>query len=460
MSRSKQSWSVLAALALMIGSISPALANDADRQVLRDRLEFQYVTNVASNTAPLLDTAAIYGGTESGAFWTNGSMANLQTMVRALLRDRANGGDDRLQHIARLILDVTPDNRKVRVVMFDDVTAPLTGGTNSWGGCIQSNGTAWPCATFTDSATHVGLMWLGPANFTGPRRFGTFVHELTHTQDRSDGRAHQFTVGGTNYRYGSDGRHFDVELIPNLAMTYKEGLANAVRLLYDHRSARRYFKVFAANDYLWVERNGPPAGSRINQDAWLYRNILAAGGTEATLPPGFPSNRLTRSNYAPFRFRDLPAKYIIHNEYVLAMIISRYADHVSADRIFNGVADVNAALFGASGSGIAILFESLCSSGLPAGRTIDDIAAARVNVSDPQPYLIPLAYVDYFTNYSTSSAAEFAQLFENQLPDAWIQLYWEGVREIVRGAVPGPNAEQPTPGHLTDIAIALNVTSQ
>ena len=448
------------ALASILLVAAPGSASDADRQVLRDRLEFQYVSNISSSTAPLLDTAAIYGGTESGAFWTNGSMANLQTMVRALLRDPANGGDDALQHYARLILNVTPDARKVRVVMFDDVTSTITGGTNGWGGCIQPNGTAWPCATFTGSSTHVGLMWLGPANFTGARRFGTFLHELTHTQDRTDGRAHQFTVGNTNFRYGSDGTHFDVEMIPNLAMTYKEGLANAVRLLYDHRSATRYFRVFSTNDYLWVERNGPPAGSQINPDAWLYQNILAAGGSEATLPPGFPNNRLTAGNYAPFRFRDLPAKFILHNEYVLAMIISNYADHVSADRIFRGVADVNSALFGASGSGIAILFESLCASGLPRGETPASLLAAATSTSDPRPYLIPLAYADYFTNYSTSSAAEFAQLFENQLPDEWIRLYWEGAQGTVRTAVQGPSRETPTVGHLTDIALALNVREQ
>lgn len=455
-------------LALAAGSLlpsNPAMANNADRQVLRDRLEFHYVAN--GNTTPrpaaeILNNSQIHGGTESGNFWSNASVAGLQGIVRALLRDNSNGGNDMLQYYVRRVVEINPGARKIKVVLFDDVSQTLNRSQtrSNWGGCIKSNGRAWPCATHYPSGTFGGAMWLGAHYFrtASTSKMGTFLHETMHTQDRTDGRAHLFTVGGRSYRYGSDQSHYGVELVPNRAMTYKEGIANALRLRYDNRSEQRYFELFASNDFLWVERGGPPAGSGVSADAWLHSQLTAAGVSPDTVPADLRA-RLTPNlvnNYDAYRFHRLPPRFVLHNEYVLAMIMDKYMDHVDPSRFFSGLSQVNDALFRVSGSGIAVLFEALCNAGLPTGSSLAEVSGS--SVTSEHGYVLPLAYADYFTGFRSANKAEFASLFENLLPDGWINLYWDTHRTTARGAVTAPSAaHRAQRSELTDIAIALGL---
>jgi len=312
-------------------------------------------------------------------------------------------------------------------------------------------------------------MWLGAHYFSsgmsGTRlsrsRLSTFLHELVHTQDQTDGRAHYFTVGNRNYRYGSDGDHYNTELVPNLAMTYKEGISNAIRLLYDAAAENRYFRIFSINDFLWVEKNEPPAGSNISPDAWLYTRLTRMGIAEDTVPAALrtrlASDLLT--NYAAYRFHRLPPEFLVHNEYVLAVIISKYLQHVTYERFFSAITQVNQALFQASGSGVAVLYEALCTSGLPVGVTASDISSA--SYPGRKTYFLPLAYADYFTGYRTTTKDQFKALFENALPNNWIDGYWDGARETVRAAVPSytTGGRAPQQGDFTSIATALGITS-
>jgi hypothetical protein len=462
--------SLAALIIILLGAVEPRVvnANDADRQVLRERLEFWYVADGTTTPRPapeILDNDDVARGTEEGAFWSNPSVSGLHGLVRSLLRGSADGGDDRLQHFVRRAIEITPGDGRVRIVMFDDVTQPMSPAATvrgNWGGCPQPNGFMWPCATHYDpNNVHTGAMWLGANYFSNstPAKLGTFLHELMHTQDRTDGRPHLFTVGGTNYRYGTDGRHFGVEVIPNRAMTYKEGIANAMRLMYDAAASRRYMELVANNDFLWVERAGPPAGSGISPDAWLHAQLTAAGVTPDTVPESLRS-RLRRDlveNYDAYRIHNLPPRFVLHNEYIIALIISVYTEYVDPSRFFNGLRSTNDALYQASGSGLAVLFEVLSNAGLPAGTTLADVS--RASYQGQQSHMLPLAFSDYFTGFRSTSKAEFESLFENLLPQGWIDLYWDVHRDAVRAAVSAPSATHAASrDDLTSVAMALGLT--
>jgi hypothetical protein len=63
-------------------------------------------------------------------------------------------------------------------------------------------------------------------------------------------------------------------------------------------------------------------------------------------------------------------------------------------------------------------------------------AVTGVNEAGPKPYLIPLAYADYFTAYRSQSKDDYKSIFENMLPQEWVDLYWDGYKDAVRSAVP------------------------
>ena len=109
-----------------------------------------------------------------------------------------------------------------------------------------------------------------------------------------------------------------------------------------------------------------------------------------------------------------------------------------------------------STSPIAQLYNTLCRAGLD-GRPLSSVMG--VNEAGPKPYLIPLAYADYFTAYRSASKADYASIFENMLPHEWVDLYWDGYKDTVRMAVPVDASHTPQFGNLTDISIALGVNS-
>lgn len=444
-----------------------ARSSDENRQVLRDRIEFWYVADGRTTPPPapeILDNAAIATGTETGAFWSNARIGGLHGLVRSLLRDPGHGGDELLQHFVRQTIDITPGAGRVRVVMFDDVTQtmlPRSTVEANWEGCPQANGRMWPCAMrYGPESTPIGTMWLGAHYFatTDQAKLGTFLHELMHTQDGTDGRAHLFSLADRTFRYGADDTHWDVELVPNRAMTYTEGIANAIQLMYHGSASRYYFNLVANNIFLWVERAEPPAGSGIHPDAWLHRQLTAAGVTPDTVPAEvrnqLPSELVDQ--YHAYRIHNLPPRFVLHNEYILALIISEYTRYVDPIRFFNGIRETNDALFQASGSGLAVLFDVLCHAGLPAGTTLADVS--RASYAGQQSHMLPLAYADYFTGFRSASKAEFSELFENLLPQGWIDLYWDIHRDTARATVQAPSATYAArDDDLTSLAMALGL---
>jgi hypothetical protein len=475
---------LLAACLVAVTVPATAGADEADRRVTAQKLSFRYVdqpNNTSASYSPqVLDNAAIQKGEETGAFWTNANMARLQRLVRGLLRT-----DDNLQHYAAKILSLAPN--PVIVYLIDDSGGPITSqaAAENFGVCLSSQNRAWPCAINMSLADDFrqecyrrikqpvparrdgawsGQMSLGAFHVTTDAwASATFIHELVHTQDRTEDRGHLFWVGGRNYRYGADDAHYTVELVPNRAFTYKEGIANTISLLFDGAESLRYFNWFANNGNALVEHAMAPVGTgpgTVHQcfdvtapspDVWLYNQLQKAGVKSAG------QVKQGGAVYEQYPIRTLPPKFIVSNEFILASIFSEYVRHLQLDNFFNAIRAANNTLYRASGSGTATLFDVLCRAGLPAGRSAQDLVNARASQAGPKPYLIPLAFADYFTAYRAATKAEYAEIFENLLPQAWIDLYWDGEKDNVRAAV--PITATPRTGDLTSIAIALGVTS-
>jgi hypothetical protein len=471
--------------AALLLSASAASAQ-TDRDYLKNKLSFRYVgtPNNLSSAVEVLDNAAVASGTENGTFWASPAVSGLQGMVRKLLKAPGQGGDANLQYVVAKTVKI--QDRPVMILMVNDVTAPLSADAmNHWDACDDGAGHAWPCASnasTTDDqrqqcaesrhqtpparldATWAGQMTLGQAAFNGGTAgsaTGTFVHELVHTQDRSDRRAHMFTISRHSYHYGSDGTHYDIEAVPNLASTYQEGIANAVMMTVDTREAQRLFDWFANNDVMMVEKNVPvPPGTGAgaapcwtvvttpSADIWLYNQLTAAHVREVQRTPNpYP-------NYAYFRIRDLPPRFIVHNENIIALVFSEYARHLGLQKFMDALKTNDRTIFRVSTSPIAQLYNTLCRAGLE-GRPLS--AVTGVNEAGPKPYLIPLAYADYFTAYRSQSKDDYKSIFENMLPQEWIDLYWDGYKDAVRSAVPIDATHTPQFTNLTDISIALGV---
>lgn len=481
---------ILAASMLLAVSAADA---QTDQAYLQGKLSFRFVAqpNTVTSTPEVLDNAAIAAGRENGAFWSARNLRGLQNLVRSLVKPPGQGGDAALQSVTAEVIKVL--GRPVLVNLLDDVTAPLTDDARSqWEACDDGHGGAWPCArnaSVTDDAraqcaqtlhvaapprrdaTWAGSMTLGQAAFNSRRAgnpLGTFVHELVHTQDRSDGEMHMFLVSGHAYHYGADGQHFWVEAVPNLASTYKEGIANAIMFTVDTEQARRMFDWFASNDVVVVEKTSLPPGTGAGQapcwtvvtspspDIWLYNQLHAAGVRE--LHPARAD-----SNFAYFRIRDLPPRFIVHNESIIALVFSEYARHLGLPRFINALKANDATLFRVCTSPIAQLYDTLCRAGLGGNRPFSNQIPGLVSTATPggadgpKPYLIPLAYADFFTGYRSNTKQEYASIFENMLPHEWIDLYWDGYKSQIRLAAPIGPSMPPRPEHLTQIAIALGV---
>jgi len=478
---------LLAGLVLAGMLPSPAAAQKTDdRTYLRNKISFRYVAqpNQTASSPVVLDNIGIWQGKETGAFWTNASIPGLKAIVRALLQEPGKGGDGNLQFVASQIIHI--QDKPVIIMLLDDTGPAMTQAAyNMWDACTDGSGHAWPCAfnfavrddgaancasarKSTPPARHdawAGQMALGQAVFAGDKDWATstFIHELVHTQDRSDGRAHMFWVSNKSYHYGADGTHFGVEAIPNLAATYQEGIANTLRLVVNQARREEMFQWFANNDVIYVEKAVHPEGTGVgttlpcytsvtapSEDVWLYNQLKRAGVPEIT-PSGPPP---AGTGYAYYHVRDLPPRFIVHDEYILALTFSEYARHMGLTRFLDALRTNDATLFRVSTSPVAQLYNTLCFAGLN-GRSLQSVVG--VNESGPKPYLIPLAYADYFTGYKSKSKADYASIFEDLLRPEWVDLYWDGYKDEVRAAVPIGGSKKMEFGDLTTIAITLGV---
>ena len=186
-------------------------------------------------------------------------------------------------------------------------------------------------------------------------------------------------------------------------------------------------------------------------DVWLYNQLQRAGAHELTPSSG---GGPAGTAYAYYRIRDLPARFIVHDEYILALTFSEYARHMGLTRFLAALQANDATLFRVSTSPVAQLYNTLCTAGLN-GRPLSSVTG--VNEAGPKPYLLPLAYADYFTGYNAHTKADYASIFENMLRPEWVDLYWDGYKDEVRAAVPIGGTRKLDFGDLTTIAITLGV---
>lgn len=418
------------------------------RTVLKEKLIIYYVSNPnsTSSSTTALTNAEIYNGTYSGSFWTNSAMRGPQRLVKALLCATDKGGDTKLQRLAAEIIKIR--NKPTVVYLLNDATISINqNAENNYGACNDGSGKSWPCASAFDLSNRLaGQMCLG-TNFLSTYmpsgrnsrtikkyRFGTFLHELTHTQDNADGRAHLHIVGNRWYGYGRDGDHYGDEVLPDVEASYKEAIANAFGMYYDQFDYNQGFTWFAEGGTMIVEH--APPGMANNQFVSLQKTLQDAGvrAVRTWSPQG------VTTTYSMYRMGDIPVRYIMYNETMLSIILESMRKYGGTSKYMRGLRNTNDQLFNVCTWPIAVLFDNMCAMGLPSGvRNISDLNTSPANAA----FLFPVALADFFSGYKATDQNNFRLMFEDQqIMTPWINYYYEHYRAAVRAAAP----LQSTPG--------------
>ena len=456
------------------------------RTYLRDKLKIYYVNKllVIKEDPPLLDNSAIQQGNFEGSFWQADHLKKSQKLVKALLLPKDEGGDNSLQYFAYRITKVI--NKAVIVYIIDDIdqTIGIT-AEDKYGICLDSDGKAWPCAS--NMTTHddrkikeircrgfgehqrqnaiAGFMSIGTHYIENREQRevnGTFLHELTHTQDYSDWPAHQYQIGDVDYSYGADAEHNTIEAIPNLTRAYQEGLANTFELLYNPSDVRSIFRWFQINGHISVElpkhgftsdltSSGPCKEKTLPAlDIWLFQQLQVDGVPEAD-----KRSKSGGTEHAYYSIRDLPPYVVIRNEYIIAMTLFMQIKYSSLTKFMYNFSYANKQLYkeGEYGKGLAELFNALCTSGLLNKTTLASLLDG-VDEDMPKPFLLPLALADYFTGFRSANKEEFLSMFEyDKRMSMWSDMYWPE-RNKIKGAV-DPDSPQIT--DFGELAAALNI---
>lgn len=422
------------------------------------RLFIYYVPNPnkAKTGVYLLSTTGIRKGdtlSAAGDFWHNPKLKHARSLVLGLLRPSNNGGNVSLQQTAYDIMKI--QDKDVQVWIYNDKVKINKYTRDQYDPCEDENGYVWPCAgNFDDdeneSNLFAGYMHLGVKNMNKKGKewtYATFIHELMHTQDKSDIRAHIFYSYSTEkwYHYGKDGDHYYQEAVPSTNSAYGEGIANTLSLIFDPEQYLVSFTWFANNGDLWVETKKDRKAKDIPARAWLYDRIKKVAG---------PGRRIKdMDDYRAYKIRDLPARYIIHNEMIIAMIFSQYGLHVNDYKFLKAIKKSNKE-YNERSSSIANIFKNMCEAGLPKGETPGTV----LETDAPMTYLLPLAYADYFTGYNAKTIKEFNAIFEYKIPWVWVDMYWKHGRELVRNRIPIDDPTYyPVTEDLTDIAMTLGI---
>ena len=467
----KPHFSIAVILAILI---TPALATAqtvTDRDYIASKFRVYYVPQPNAAT-PLYYTIPISSIVANDIIFStasNDSMNNSLRILRQLFRPLSAGGNRWLQRHTANVLRIS--NKIVLMVLYNDVGTSVTAAAEArLNVCISGTArSVWPCAFFDRDANGIpnadtaGIIKMGEQYFIDNGLSAgrtTFIHELMHTQDPSDRREHIWfsTRLRRSFSYGSDNIHYFTELTPNITATYKEGIANSFTYLYNTTEKNEALAWFAENGDCVVETARP---AHIEASQWLYSEI------SSRTPPGrgrAPSaaayNANIVRNYRVYRIAELSARHILHNEKIMGIIAAQFAEKFGYTKFISAIRHTNAAVTAVSTSPLAQLINQFCIEALPAGVEIRDIIG--VSRAD-ESFLYPLALVDYFTYYRTRSQAEFRQLFENLIPETWVELYWVNGKDAVRGAAPftmtngQPSGTQNITQHLSAIAAALGM---
>ena len=190
----------------------------------------------------------------------------------------------------------------------------------------------------------------------------------------------------------------------------------------------------------------PTAGA--SPDIWLYTQLQATGIVPVSRSGG----------YAHYRLNQLPARFIVHNEMVIANILLAYMYNISFTRVARALKTYNigpSSVFSGNGT-LQTMMTVLCQAGLPESMQAQSFPSCA-NFPDRKEYLLPLAYADYFTGFSSTSLSDFNQLFDNGMNADLIQCYWNN-RATVKTAATAASVRNFTQAS-TEIAMALGINS-
>jgi hypothetical protein len=339
--------------------------------------------------------------------------------------------------------------------MYNDAVPFNNFAKNTFINCTDAAGYEWPCATNSKTGPYFGKIHIGQHFFTSVTATNAkwvLLHELTHTQDMSDFAQHPFNVNNRWYHYGADGGHSFDEAVPSMGFAFMEGIANA--FAYQFGGAQTYGPTlsswFTPTREIRVEMATPtPAPTPgAHPDIWLYAQLQAAHVTPLR----------TAGGYAFYRISQLPARFIVHNEMVIANILLAYMEHISFRRVARALKTYNqgsASVFSGNGN-LQTMMTVLCQVGLPESMQAQSFASCA-SFPARKEYLLPLAYADYFTGFSSTSLADFNQLFDNGMNGDLIQCYWNN-RPAVRAAATATGVTNFLRAS-TEIAIALGINS-
>jgi hypothetical protein len=440
-----------------------------DREYILAKLRVFYIPSPNSAGSPsiyriqlntIINSPNIFGTTG------NNNMDRSAEFLMQLFKPVSQGGMPDLQRFTANILRL---NRKLVYIYFiNDNNQTITPqAETSLDLCVSADRHAWPCASHfsnppqSDSISGVikmGEYYFRTNGITIGRR--TYLHELMHTQDASDRREHIWysALSNQTFSYGSDNVHYYVELTPNITATYQEGIANAFTYLYSSAEKNSTISWFAENGECIVETARP---ANIPASVWLYSLISATTPPGSGRTPTSPRyNQSIVNSYKVYRLAELHSKFILQNEKIVGIIAAEYSEKVGFSKFIQALLNTNRNVTNVSTSPIARLIENFCLTALPDGLTVRDVTG----VSRAQmPYLYPLALIDYFTYYRTQNRDAFRALFENLLPETWVDLYWTAGKDITRGAARfnmtngQPSGIQPVNDHISFIAKALGV---
>lgn len=432
-----------------------------DRAYILSKLKCYYVANPNTSDSTSLLSLSPSASDARNVFGGNTLMDSMKVFLKSLLNDRAHGGDELFQYAVKEILSIR--NKDIAFFMYSDGSVFNDFAKRTFVNCVV-RGYVWPCAnSFTAATTapntvgyywgkiHMGQYFLSSVTRTDVRFI--FLHELTHTQDMSQFQMHSFYINNQPFKYGSDNKHFYHEAIPSMPNAFKEGIANAFAYQFQRPTASAAPDLatwYSPTRQIVVEMTTPtPAPTPgASPDIWLYSQLQAAGVTPVS----------TGGGYATYRLNQLPPRIMIHNEMIVANIISAYMLNISFTRVVRAFKTYNTgpnSVFSGNGN-LQTMMTVLCQAGLPESMQAQSFPSCA-NFPDRKEYLLPLAYADYFTNFSSTSASAFNQLFDNGMNGDLIQCYWNN-RAAVKAAAQAPNVRNFTQAS-TEIAIALGITS-
>jgi hypothetical protein len=440
----------------------------SDRDYIISKMRVFYVANPNAATPSLAQISPNTIISSQNIFGTTGNsnMDRCVEFLKQLFSPVAQGGMPQLQRYTANIIRL--NGKIINMYLFNDYSTNITpAAETALNLCVSASRSVWPCAyhirgnRMADTVSgwiKMGEQYFRDNGITVGRR--TFLHELMHTQDPSDRREHIWysSAAAQSFSYGSDNVHYFVELTPNITATYQEGIANTFTYLYSNIEKRETLNWFAENGEAIVEVSRP---AHIAASNWLYSQISSVNPPGAGRTPTSPRyNASIVSNYKIYRLAELPSRIILHNEKIMGIIAAEFSEKVGFSKFITALRHTNRDVTNVSTSPLARLIENFCTEALPAGLTVQDVTAVS---RAEMPYLYPLALVDYFTYYRTQTKAEYRALFENLLPEVWVDLYWTAGKDIVRNAARfnmrngQPAGVQPVTNHITAIANSLQV---